>query len=155
YNQSAILGEKNNDIILDIINECINIKKAIVESDEQDVGIRNILNFGHTIGHAIERLSGYEHFTHGHAISIGMVCAVKMFPVEDTDKIFNKLIKILEMYGLPTELRYGAEEIFEAVKSDKKVDSKFIKFIALSDMGNAEIIKIEMEELMERLEYIS
>lgn len=154
YHQGEMLGEKNSDIIMNIINECIHIKKAFVENDELDKGMRNILNFGHTIGHAIEKLSGYENITHGQAIAMGMVCETKMFSGDNKEKILRKLIKTLEMYGLPTELPYGSDEIFQAVKSDKKVDSKFIKIIVLDEIGSAEIIKMEMEEFMERLEAV-
>lgn len=154
YAQSIKLGERNREKIQEIIHKCIDIKKSFVEEDEYDTGKRQILNFGHTLGHAIEKLSGYGGFTHGQAISIGMVCALKMFSCDNQDLILKKLTDILNIYALPTELPYQVEEIFEAVKNDKKRDAQTIRFVVLKALGRAEVIEISMKEFMSRLRAI-
>lgn len=112
----------NDEDLEEIIIKCINIKKHFVEQDEKDENIRRALNFGHTIGHALELL---HNLPHGQAISIGMVYESRLLPLNE-DKT-NKIITALKVNGLPTKLPKGADidRIIELMKADKKGELTF------------------------------
>lgn len=99
-----------------IIRRCVEAKRNVVVEDEFESGLRQILNFGHTFGHAVEKLSNYK-IPHGSAVAIGMAIIMRASaPGEYADK----LISLLEKYNLPTKTDFRADELFEAVLSDKK-----------------------------------
>lgn len=142
--------KRDFDLLSDIIYRCIEIKKYYVEADEKDLGIRAILNFGHTIGHAVEKLGGYKEYTHGKAVAIGMVRALDLFKPEK-ERIKETLIELLSLYNLPTEAPYEEEAIIEAVKSDKKASGNGLNFIIIKDAGHAEILEIDIDILLKKL----
>lgn len=150
YKDATNKTEQNFDLLADIISKCIEIKKGFVEADEKDNGIRNILNFGHTIGHAIEALGNYKTHTHGQAVAIGMVYALKLFEPEN-EAVYEKLIELLSLYNLPSENPYEPEELFEAIKSDKKAFGDTINFITVKDFGETEIITLELKSFFKKL----
>lgn len=151
--------ELHRTTIEKIIYESILVKINIVSKDAREHGERKKLNFGHTFGHAVEKVTG---MSHGEAISIGMVIAAYlsfrkgMLPKEDADRIR----KILEKIGLPTKLNLNTnsnmglnkkdvDAIFDAIKKDKKRKRESIDFVLLKDIGSAIIVPIEIEELKE------
>lgn len=143
---------KNNNYktnISDIIYECLKIKRDIVEKDEHDIGERMILNFGHTIGHAIEKLGNYTKFSHGYAVSLGMIAAMKIAEQISgkKNKATNELFNIIEDIGLPTDIPYTNKQIFDALLSDKKKMGNIINFIIVNELGKAEIKKLKLDEL--------
>ena len=123
-----------------IIARCCEIKADVVSQDETESGLRAILNFGHTIGHAIENISGYGKFLHGEAISIGQIAAAKLSNkltgLPETDA---RRIKILfQRCGLPTRINLNStrrKKLFEAMRLDKKVSGGEIKFVLASKIG--------------------
>lgn len=134
--------------IEELIYECVKIKRDVVEVDEHDTGLRMILNFGHTIGHAVEKIGNYTAHTHGQAVAIGMVAAMKVAQQlgahNDLDEF---LASLLCEIGLPTELPYPQEEIFRALLSDKKKLGDTVNFILVRSLGRAEIQQIDVETL--------
>lgn len=131
-----------------IIYECVKIKRDVVAVDEHDTGLRMILNFGHTIGHAAEKLGNYVDLAHGEAVAIGMVAAMRLSnllgaPVDHVPM----LTATLQNAGLPTELKYDREELYRALLSDKKKFGGTVNFILVRELGKAEIVPIEAEEL--------
>jgi 3-dehydroquinate synthase len=115
------------------------IKAEVVAKDERDVGLRNILNYGHTIGHAIETISDFK-VEHGKAIAIGMLAAArisnKMSILDKND--LGRLKGIIEKAGLPTEMPdLEIEKIIQAMKHDKKVLRGKIRFVLLKSIGSA------------------
>jgi 3-dehydroquinate synthase len=127
----------------DIIFRCVQIKKEIVEKDEFDGGLRMILNFGHTIGHAIEKLGGYEKHTHGSAVSIGMAYAAKLSEITYSKTgLFDSVAGSLKKLNLPVETDYSYTDIAQAVLNDKKNRDGLLNFILLKEIGKAEIYKI-------------
>lgn len=122
------------------------VKVEIVNKDEKESGERKKLNFGHTFGHAIEKLSGIKH---GFAVSIGMVIAAKisnklgLLSQNEVDDI----IEGLKISGLPVETNIAKKDIIQAMYKDKKKDGDNIDFIALKGIGNAKIIKMKINEL--------
>lgn len=135
--------------IENIIYECVKIKRDIVTIDEHDTGLRMILNFGHTIGHAAEKLGNYTDLTHGQAVAIGMVSAMKISAILGNADLSSELISLLKFLGLPTKLPYDREEIFKALLSDKKKFGETINFILVRSKGQAEITPIAAEKLHE------
>lgn len=137
-NVDSIL-ELNKPVLLEIVKRCCQIKARIVEEDEKDLGTRAILNYGHTIGHAIEALSGYEKYRHGEAISIGMVAAawiahrlgfLKRDDAERHEKILNRL-------GLPTAIKNMSDSsILDQMRWDKKWVSQKSRFVLLEKIGS-------------------
>lgn len=151
--KTVLEEETRSKLLLDIIFTCISIKKSFVEKDEKDRGLRQILNFGHTIGHAIEVFGNYQEYTHGQAVAIGMAVSVKAFPSEN-ENVYKELIEILDLYKLPTENPYDMNLIFEAVKNDKKTTGEMINFIVLRDFEETEILRINLNELLKILNTI-
>lgn len=132
-----------------IICECVRIKRDVVTIDEHDTGLRMILNFGHTIGHAAEKLGNYVDLTHGQAVAIGMVAAMRLSAMLGNEDLSERLIGILEHIGLPTELKYGREDIYRSLLSDKKKFGATVNFILVREPGRAEITPIGAEKLHE------
>jgi 3-dehydroquinate synthase len=112
----------------------------VVGQDETESGLRAILNFGHTIGHALEAISGYGHFLHGEAIAIGQVLAARLsaallgLPRRDVQRI----VEVFQKAGLPTHIKLSAaqrEKLFDAMRHDKKVSEGVIKFVLANKIG--------------------
>lgn len=149
--QILALAEKETfrQHIDDILYECVKIKRDIVSKDEFDTGLRMILNFGHTIGHAAERLGNYTELTHGQAVAIGMVAAVKIGQALGVGPdVSHQLCSILQQHHLPTELPYPIDDIFCALQSDKKKMADTIHFILLKELGKSTIYPIKTDALL-------
>lgn len=132
-----------------IICECVKIKRDVVTIDEHDTGLRMILNFGHTIGHAAEKLGNYVDLTHGQAVAVGMVAAMRLSAFLGNEDLTGRLIEILKHIGLPTELKYDREDIYRSLLSDKKKFGATVNFILVREPGRAEITPIDAEKLHE------
>jgi len=118
--------------------QSVKIKAEVVEKDELDSGLRNILNYGHTIGHAIESVSDFS-VGHGRAVAIGMVAAARIsneMGILDKNELV-RLKRVIEKAGLPTEMpNLKVDEINQAMKHDKKVLRDKIRFVLLKSIGN-------------------
>ncbi|MCL2235526.1 MAG: 3-dehydroquinate synthase [Defluviitaleaceae bacterium] len=142
-NQNTILS-RNHNALTHIIQRSINIKTDIVNQDEKEAGLRQILNFGHTFGHAIE--SGLN-FTkpHGHCVALGMTCAldysVRNLSLNQAQA--DRAIKIMEGFGLPTTLRHAPElpanKIYNLMLKDKKAINQNLTLITTNKLGTAQI----------------
>lgn len=144
-NYNELLKYKSN-IFISVINKSINIKQYIVKKDINDCGLRKILNYGHTIGHAIE--SNYE-LSHGEAVSIGMFFSAKVSRslniLKNRDIV--RIEKVLINYGLPTEMNIEYDGVFKHIKHDKKKNCDLIDFVILSKIGKAEIKTLSINYL--------
>ena len=147
--QQLFCGNVENSVE-DIVEKCIKSKKYFVEQDEKDCGVRQILNFGHTIGHAIEKLSDYS-VSHGEAVSIGMVMISKSAFKNNISKIdcSIEIIKILEQFQLPTKIEFSAKELAEVILSDKKINGGSINLVVPIEIGKCELLKIPVENIEE------
>jgi 3-dehydroquinate synthase len=123
-----------------VVARCCEIKAEVVGQDETEGGLRAILNFGHTIGHAIENISGYGRYLHGEAIAIGQVATAKLsarvsgFPERDADRIAG----LFQRAGLPVTIKLNVarrKKLFAAMKLDKKVSGGEIKFVLARRIG--------------------
>jgi 3-dehydroquinate synthase len=137
------LLKKDTRILASVIARCCEIKAEVVGQDETESGLRAILNFGHTIGHALENISGYGKYLHGEAISIGQVAAARLsremleLPQEDVARIHN----LFQRAGLPTHVRFTGPQLkrlFAAMMLDKKVSGGEIKFVLAKKIGKVE-----------------
>lgn len=129
------------------------LKANIVEADERENGIRKILNFGHTLGHAIERVT---HEPHGFAISRGMVLEARISQILGitSDQTVAEVKEILQECRLPIHLEGPIEPIVESLRTDKKKAGQNIDFICLESVGKAGIRQISFEELEKLIEQI-
>jgi 3-dehydroquinate synthase len=138
--------QQDRELLASVIARNIRIKSDVVSVDPFETGDRKLLNFGHTIGHAIENTYG---LLHGFAISIGMEAACSLsvmvngFSGEEKDRV----IKVLQQYGLPVHLGYDKKKVFNILKMDKKRASQDMNFILLKKIGEAEVRRIPLTEL--------
>ena len=133
----------------ELIARCVKNKKYIVDQDERDTGLRQLLNFGHTFGHAIELLSDFR-LGHGHCVSIGMAIMARACVKKGMcDPICaTQLINVLESVGLPTSTGFAADEIYSAMLSDKKRTGGSITLVVPSTPGNCVLHRVPVEEAL-------
>ncbi|MEP7109733.1 MAG: 3-dehydroquinate synthase [Ferruginibacter sp.] len=131
-----------------LVEKNVQIKTAVVLLDELENGDRRLLNFGHTLGHAIENK---YHLLHGHAISIGMVTACTVS--EEINNFYSaekeRVIRLIEKYHLSAHLQFDREKIWEILKMDKKRTGNEMNFVLLNKIGEAVIQRIPMNQLKE------
>lgn len=131
-----------------VIAECVRNKREVVEEDEFDSGKRQLLNLGHTVGHAVEACSNFG-ISHGSAVAIGMAtvmrAAVKFGICPESD--LNSLICTLRREGLPTECPFGTDEIFEAATADKKRQGDKITLVVPYSIGDSRLVTMTLTEL--------
>jgi 3-dehydroquinate synthase len=127
-----------------LIQRNVEIKSNIVAKDELDrTGERALLNFGHTIGHAIERTGNYKTFLHGEAVSLGIVgaCAISIAKAGLTKSQRDAVVDLLQRFGLPTKLPedFRRQEILDALKFDKKFEHGEVRFVVTPKIGSASL----------------
>lgn len=141
--------QKNNKALAALIQTNANLKLSVVKKDPFEKASRKLLNFGHTLGHAIE--NKYQ-LSHGQAISIGMIFAAKL-----SEKIngFSQALSIenlLQQYGLPTFLQFDVNEVFDILVKDKKASTKTISYILLQKIGKGVITEISLTQLKKHMQ---
>ncbi len=137
----------NHAALLKIIADSCQIKTGVVEEDEKEVCLRAILNYGHTIGHAIETLTNYNKYRHGEAIAIGMLYATKI-AVENgltNNKVYERQLSLIKRLGLPLTIDLKPGDIIKTLYTDKKVISGKLRFILPKKIGEV-IISDEVTE---------
>jgi len=132
---------RDGDALEEIVYRSVKIKAAVVVQDELDLGLRNILNYGHTIGHAVESVSGFA-LKHGQAVAIGMVAAARiaqrMGMLAEGDSA--RLRGLIERAGLPAELpAVPVAAIMRMMQHDKKIREYRVKFVLLKSIGDVTI----------------
>jgi 3-dehydroquinate synthase len=136
------------DILTEVIYECCKIKSNIVTADELEAGERILLNFGHTLGHAIEQRSGYK-YSHGEAVAMGMAAAARLGVKMGYTKAeaASRLEALIRRFGLDTECPFGMAELLPIVRRDKKGYSNGVKLVLIRDIGSAWVRDTGFEEL--------
>ena len=140
--------QKNPAALGKLIQRNTLIKAEVVKKDEFEKGERRLLNFGHTLGHAIENI--YE-LSHGQAISIGMVAASRLSEQITGFKETGRVMQALAQYGLPIAADYDRKKAFDILKMDKKRVGKEMNYVLLKKIGNAVVESIPMLKLEKRL----
>jgi 3-dehydroquinate synthase len=136
-----LLEEDNAEDIIDtVIEKSLLVKKQVVEEDEKESGLRKVLNFGHTIGHAIETVTGLEELYHGECVALGMMF---MANGEAKEKIKNLLTK----NNLPTETDFNVVSVYEALHHDKKSAGSGVNVVRVKNIGEFEFKFLEYNEI--------
>jgi 3-dehydroquinate synthase len=140
-----------------LIKRNITIKSTVIARDEYDrTGERALLNFGHTVGHAIERAGNYRKFLHGEALSLGIVaaCAISIKRAGLPPRQRDAVVSLLQRFELPTCLpkRFPRHKIIGAVRFDKKFEKAEIRFVVTSGIGSAHLSReVTMEDIREAI----
>lgn len=140
FEELASISIINN--IIYIIYKCLIIKRNIVINDVLDIGERQLLNYGHTLGHAIEQDSNYK-LLHGEAVALGMQMMAKQ------TNFSGKLQEIIKKYNLPTTYDYNKEDLYHLIKTDKKVTKDTLNHVIVEEPGKGFIKKIKLEQIKE------
>ena len=123
----------------EIIYKSLLLKKAVVEKDEKEKNIRKVLNFGHTIGHAIEETMNLK-LLHGECVGIGMLYF-------SSPEVKTAIKEILEKYGLPTSCDFDKDKVLELIKHDKKASGDTVSTIHVNKIGTYDIVKMTLPEI--------
>ena len=123
-----------------VIERSLKIKRAVVEEDEKETGLRRVLNFGHTIAHAVETATGLEALLHGECVAIGML----PFSSEDVRK---RLFNVLRKYSLPVKASVSADELIKSLRHDKKADSNGVNTVFVNEIGKFDFKYLSYSEL--------
>jgi 3-dehydroquinate synthase len=146
-NNLAYYQKKKKDLG-DLVRKNALLKTKVVQQDEFEKGDRKLLNFGHTLGHALE--NQYD-LSHGHAISIGMAYASRLSKKNAGFKNVDRVVNLLDKYGLPTFTEFDKDKVINVLKMDKKKTKDSINFILLEKIGKAFIKEISIQQLYENL----
>ena len=157
--------EKNIDSILELeepliteaIKRSVEIKSNIVSMDEKESGIRALLNFGHTYGHALELIGNYEDYKHGEAVALGIKAALKLSEMMGhlTEEDLKRINTLFVKAGINTKTikKINSEELYSAMQLDKKKQGKNLNFIILEEIGKAiKVDNLSKEKVLESIE---
>ncbi|MBQ9272893.1 MAG: 3-dehydroquinate synthase [Mogibacterium sp.] len=142
-------AENRDDILqkLDVerlLEAALMVKKAVVEEDERESGRRRILNFGHTIGHGIESVTG---MLHGWCVAAGMIPMC-------SPEVRERLVRVLDALGLPVTIDCDPEAVLQAMLHDKKMDKGSIRVVCVEEIGSASVKPMTPEELRGRMQIL-
>ena len=134
--------------LAEVIARCVTIKAEVVGQDEFDNGLRGIFNFGHTVGHAIEKCSDFA-VSHGSAVAIGMVIVTKAAVLAGICEasVFDRVLELVQAYKLPVTTDYSTDALLQAMLSDKKRAGAKISLIIPETVGRVRIEKMTLEEM--------
>jgi 3-dehydroquinate synthase len=154
-NLNDILNLSKPELLTEVIGRCAKLKADVVVEDECEGGKRRILNFGHTIGHALETHFGFETLRHGEAVAYGMLAAGKLSNEDGRLEIedFELLQTTIKKLPLPKLPEFDAENILKIIQRDKKVKDRKINFVLLEAIGKTVIVdSIEKESIIKAME---
>lgn len=143
-----------SEVLKEAIDGSVLVKSQIVSLDEKEGGVRAVLNLGHTTGHAIESLTSYTKYSHGEAVSIGIVTALLLSKeiLGFSDANFKKAISIMKSLALPIQLKEKPESVLKHMEHDKKKDGNAIKFVLLEDFGKPRFgVTVTREQILKTL----
>ena len=138
--------QSKQTLICKLVQQNVMIKTKVVQKDEFESGDRKLLNFGHTLAHALE--NQYD-LSHGQAVSIGMTYASLLSRNLLGFKEPERVLRLIQKYNLPTFADFNPDEVFEVLKMDKKRERKDINYILLEKIGKGVIKKIPLEHVRE------
>jgi 3-dehydroquinate synthase len=145
------LMELESKALIPTLERACAIKAEVVSQDEREVGLRQLLNFGHTVGHAIEKLGRYRGLLHGEAVAVGMLIAAQrseqlgFSPAGTAERIRSLVLR----FGLPSELpNYPRSAYLDALKVDKKMADSKIRFVVLRGIGRAGTVPLTPREVL-------
>lgn len=142
-NEQSKIKNLDLGILNEIIYECTRIKANIVAKDEKEIkGLRTILNFGHTIGHAIESVLGFKKLSHGEAVALGMIAASRISCLLNlcSESEAKKVEDLIADYALPTKLSFNKDRLIKSLLHDKKFIEGKIRMVLLSKVGEVKVV---------------
>ena len=156
--EGQAIGHRDPALLAEVVRRCVRVKARIVGEDEIEKGIRATLNLGHTVGHALEAVGGYGRWSHGEAVSLGLVAALRIgvrlgfTPSE----IVERIVRLQEALGLPVSLGLGdLRAASELLGHDKKKSGSLIRFIVVEDVGRVTHRMLVAEDLRAMLPEIA
>jgi 3-dehydroquinate synthase len=140
------LLKQNFGVLEHVVSTSAAIKAEVVQQDEKEADLRKILNFGHTIGHAIER---HKAILHGEAVGMGMLLAARLSHLQGllSAPEVDRVEKMLLSAGLPAQMKLDPEEIYQNLRKDKKKRGEDVHFVLLKGLGNTSIRPFPLTEL--------
>jgi 3-dehydroquinate synthase len=157
-NFNNILLLEDFELLIHIIRTCCRLKSMVVEKDERETGYRRILNFGHTIGHALENITEYQYFRHGEAVAWGMLAAAAMsekkLGLPDNNQFIRiqNMITRLEKPALPSYI--FSEQMMQAIQADKKMTTEGLKFVLLESIGKCRVELVDADLIEYGINYL-
>ena len=156
-NLAKVFGH-DSTLATSIVSECCRIKADVVMHDEREAGPRRVLNFGHTVGHALEAVTRYRRFLHGEAVACGMLAAAQisaargLLPPEDHAQLKDLIVRMGPLPAL-ADLRTG--DLIDAIEHDKKVVNGRLHFVAATSIGSTTIVSdVQTREIKDALREI-
>lgn len=143
FDESLFEIFENGDIeenIEKIIEKSLLIKRAVVQEDEKEAGLRKVLNFGHTIGHGIESSVGLGELYHGECVALGMIAMCEK-------EIRQRVVDVLNKVGLPTQFDYDKQKVFEALTHDKKASGDTVTVVKSGKIGSFYFEQLPIDSL--------
>jgi 3-dehydroquinate synthetase len=156
--EGRAIGHREPALLAEVVRRCVRVKARIVGEDETEKGIRAILNLGHTVGHALETVSGYGRWSHGEAVSLGLVAALRIgVRLGFTPSgIVARIVRLQEALGLPVALDSGdLRAASDLLGHDKKKSGSSIRFVVVEDVGCVTHRMLEVEDLRAMLPEIA
>jgi len=145
----------DRELLIEVIARCCAIKARVVEKDERDEDYRAVLNFGHTIGHALEAVTGYKQFLHGEAVGIGMAKAAAISAQQRfcDQSSLERIRQLIEKAGLPLEIppEVSMQGLIDAMEVDKKSVGGKIKFVICAAIGKTCFQSLTPQEILSAL----
>lgn len=149
------LVERNRELLIEVIAKSCAIKSRVVEADEREEDYRAVLNFGHTIGHALEAVTEYKQLLHGEAVGVGMAKAARLSMRQGLlDRAsYDRIVRLIERAGLPTEIpeNVSVQSLIQSIEVDKKAAGGKIKFIMCEGIGKTKFHWLAPEEILSAL----
>lgn len=148
YN-TLVSCENFDDILTDVIYTCVDIKRQVVENDFTEKGERMLLNFGHTLGHAIEKYENFEGLAHGEAVGVGMLYITAAAEKSGDSEVgtAEKIKKLLKKFSLPTEFSGNTDELVDIMLYDKKRRGDRLNLVLVNSVGNSFVKAVPIAEL--------
>lgn len=136
-----------------VVSRCIEMKRDIVVEDEFDTGLRQLLNLGHTLGHAVEKLSNFGMY-HGMAVAAGMAVVARAAAKTGrcSEECAGRIVSVLKRFGLPTECDYPMDRLFAVMQSDKKRKGASISVVVPRSIGCCDIVSMPLESMRKFME---
>ncbi|MFT4025102.1 MAG: 3-dehydroquinate synthase family protein, partial [Flavihumibacter sp.] len=143
---------KNKKAAAALVKRNALLKTKVVQGDEHETGDRKLLNYGHTLGHALE--NQYE-LSHGQAVAIGMTYAADISVKETGFKDAGKVVSLISQYGLPTYAEFDAQKVFEVLKHDKKRERSGLHYVLLAKIGKGQVKTIPLETVKQIIQELN
>jgi 3-dehydroquinate synthase len=139
---ATLRKDKEKDFLTWVLAESVRLKAQVVSADEKEGDLRRVLNFGHTIGHALEAATAYRRFLHGEAVAWGMIAATKISAEMGLceNKVYDRIVRATRAWGRLPKVNLQTAKALKLIQSDKKTEAGFIHFVLPREIGKVEIV---------------